>query len=299
MTSPLAGAIDRFLDYLRVERRYAATTITAYRRALATLQAYADAHAIDRWQAVTSGHVQALVAQAHRRGLEPASLAALLSACRSFFRYLAREGEVVVNPAVGVRAPKLKRKLPQVLDVDEAASLVDLKASDRDAPRDHALLELLYSSGLRVAEVVSLRWHDLDTSEGLVTVVGKGSKTRIVPVGGKALAALATLREQESVSADEPIFQGRGGRALSTNAVRERVKRRAREQGVWKRVYPHLLRHSCASHLLESSSDLRAVQEMLGHADIGTTQIYTHLDFQHLAKVYDAAHPRARRKRAG
>ncbi|MEO8459786.1 MAG: tyrosine recombinase XerC [Dokdonella sp.] len=296
MATSLREAVDRFLSYLHVERRYSPATLKGYARALTQLQAHAEAASLSHWHDVTTAQLQALVAQEHRRGLGPASLAALLSACRSFFRFLARDGEVSLNPAVGVRTPKLRRKLPNVLDVDEASSLVDLRATDRDAPRDHALLELLYSSGLRVAEIVSLRWSDLDSGEGLLTVVGKGSKTRIVPVGSKALAALATLRDQQSPAGDDAIFVGRQGRSMSTNAVRERVKRRAREQGVWKRVYPHLLRHSCASHMLESSGDLRAVQELLGHADIGTTQIYTHLDFQHLAKVYDAAHPRARRK---
>ncbi|MEO7756367.1 MAG: tyrosine-type recombinase/integrase, partial [Dokdonella sp.] len=150
---------------------------------------------------------------------------------------------------------------------------------------------------LRVAELCGVRWRDLDAGDGMLRVTGKGSKTRIVPVGAKALAALATLREQDGCGDEDPLVRGARGRPLTPNGVRARLKKRANEQGVWKRVYPHLMRHSCASHLLESSGDLRAVQELLGHADIGTTQIYTHLDFQHLAKVYDAAHPRARRKR--
>ncbi|MDE1961995.1 MAG: tyrosine-type recombinase/integrase, partial [Xanthomonadaceae bacterium] len=175
--------------------------------------------------------------------------------------------------------------------------LLDFPANDPESVRDQALFELLYSSGLRVSELTSVRWGDLDMAEGLIRVTGKGRKTRIVPVGSKAIAALLTLREQDHPGADDPLVRGRLGKPLTPGAVRARLKRRAKDQGVWKRVYPHLLRHSCASHVLESSGDLRAVQELLGHADIGTTQIYTHLDFQHLARVYDAAHPRARRKK--
>jgi len=183
-----------------------------------------------------------------------------------------------------------------VLDVDEATALVEITAGDPLALRDRAMLELLYSSGLRVSELCGTRWRDLDTEQGLLRVTGKGNKTRIVPVGRMGLEALAVLRDSQSASADAPILPGRGDQPLTPGAVRAAIKRRARSQGIWRRVYPHLMRHSCASHLLESSGNLRAVQELLGHADIGTTQIYTHLDFQHLAKVYDAAHPRAKRK---
>lgn len=290
----LASWVDRYLAYLRDERRYAASTIDHYARALATLLGHAEALGLARWADLRGDSLQDLLVREHRRDLAPASLAALLSAWRSFFRWLARESEVTVNPAIGLRAPKNRRKLPQVLDADEMTALVEIPADTPEAIRDRALLELLYSSGLRVSEVVSVRWIDLD-AEGQLRVTGKGAKTRIVPVGSKAMQALAALRELESPTPMLPIFQGRGGKPMSTNTVRSRLKLRASEQGIWKRVYPHLLRHSCASHLLESSGDLRAVQELLGHADIGTTQIYTHLDFQHLAKVYDAAHPRSRR----
>jgi len=222
----------------------------------------------------------------------------MLSACRSFYRYLAREGAAGVNPALGVRSPKAPRKLPQVLDTDEMAALLDFPPDDPEAIRDRALFELLYSSGLRVSELTDLRWRDLDLDEGLVRVTGKGRKTRIVPVGSKALMALRVLRDLEQVtSEDEPVFRGRNGAPIGAATVRTRMKAWAKVQGIERRVYPHLLRHSFASHLLESSGDLRAVQELLGHADIATTQIYTHLDFQHLARVYDAAHPRARRGR--
>jgi integrase/recombinase XerC len=296
MTSELAGDVARFLDYLKIERRYSPGTLRNYGHALETLTRFVESLSLAQWSELRSEQLQTLVANEHRRGLEAPSLRAMLSAYRSFFRFLAREGNIKNNPAAGVRTPKVRRKLPEVLDVDEAATLVEVAANDPLALRDHALLELLYSSGLRVSELCGVRWRDLDTGEGLVRVTGKGNKTRIVPVGRQALAALAALRDSQPASDDDPVLRGRGEHALTPGAVRAAIKRRARSQGVWKRVYPHLLRHSCASHLLESSGNLRAVQEMLGHADIGTTQIYTHLDFQHLAKVYDAAHPRAKRK---
>jgi integrase/recombinase XerC len=296
MADPLADAIAAFLDYLKDERRYAATTLHKYAQELESLHAYMRAQSLTRWRDLRGEQVQALIAAEHRRGLNPATLRAKLSVFRSFFKYLARRGEVGVNPAQGVRSPKVRRKLPQVLDADEVGALMGIEGDEPEAVRDRALLELLYSSGLRVSELTSVLWRDLDLEDGMVRVTGKGSKTRIVPVGSRALTALNALRELDSPQADDPLVRGRNGQPLSAAGVRTRLKRRAKEQGVWKRVYPHLLRHSCASHLLESSGDLRAVQELLGHADIGTTQIYTHLDFQHLAKVYDAAHPRAKRK---
>ena len=292
----LSTAIDRFVDYLRTERRYSPATIANYSRSLQRLVVHAESLNIKRWRDVHSDQIQNLIARSHRGGLSPGSLRDMLSAYRSFYRFLAREGIAATNPAIGVRSPKTPRKLPQVLDVDEVAALLDFPADDPEAVRDRALLELLYSSGLRVSELTSVRWRDLDLHEGLIRVTGKGSKTRIVPVGRRARDALEALRNQDQPGLDDPLVCGRLGKPLTPGGVRLRLKRRAKDQGVWKRVYPHLLRHSCASHVLESSGDLRAVQELLGHADIGTTQIYTHLDFQHLARVYDAAHPRARRK---
>ncbi|HEX5354354.1 MAG TPA: tyrosine recombinase XerC [Rhodanobacteraceae bacterium] len=297
MTSALAEDVTRFLEYLKVERRYSPGTLRNYAHQLETLTRFATSLSLSSWNELRGEQLQTLIADEHRRGLEPPSLRATLSAFRSFFRFLARDGGIRNNPAAGVRSPKVRRKLPEVLDVDEAAALVEVAAGDPLALRDRALLELLYSSGLRVSELCGARWRDLDDGQGLLRVTGKGNKTRIVPVGRMALEALAALRESQAAGVDEPVLRGRGGKPLTPGAVRAAIKRRARSQGVWKRVYPHLMRHSCASHLLESSGNLRAVQELLGHADIGTTQIYTHLDFQHLAKVYDAAHPRARRKR--
>ncbi|WP_306581069.1 tyrosine recombinase XerC [Dokdonella sp.] len=299
MAAPLQQAVDGYLQKLRVERGCAAGTLANYARALARLHERAQQLALADWSQVRGEQLQALLADLHRHDLAAGTLRHTASAWRGFFRYLAGEGVVAVNPALGLRTPKLRRKLPEVLDADEMGQLVEVPGDDAEAVRDRALLELLYSSGLRVSELCDVRWRDLDAQEGTLRVTGKGSKTRIVPVGAKALAALAALRGQDRCGPDDPLVRGVRGRPLSPNGVRARLKRRAQQQGVWKRVYPHLLRHSCASHLLESSGDLRAVQELLGHADIATTQVYTHLDFQHLAKVYDGAHPRAHRKRGG
>ena len=291
-----AGTVEGFLEHLRVERNVSAHTRDAYRRDLMALSAWADAQA-RALPDLRGDEIRAFVASEHRRGLSPKSLQRRLSACRSFYLWLLKRGRIDANPADAIRAPKAARKLPQVLDVDEAVQLVEVAT---DAPlglRDRALLELFYSSGLRLSEVCALKWADLDFAQGLVTVLGKGSKQRIVPVGSHARNALAALREEAAGQPGDFVFPGRGGAQISSRAVQLRMKKLAAQRGVYKRVHPHLLRHSFASHMLESSGDLRGVQELLGHADIATTQIYTHLDFQHLAKVYDAAHPRAKRKR--
>ena len=291
-----AGPVEAFLEHLRVERNVSAHTRDAYQRDLAALCAWAAMRSRGVLE-LRNDEIRAFVASEHRRGLSPKSLQRRLSACRSFYLWLLKRGRIDANPADAIRAPKAARKLPQVLDVDEAVQLVEVAT---DAPlglRDRALLELFYSSGLRLSEVCALKWADLDFAQGLVTVLGKGSKQRIVPVGSHARNALAALREEAAGQPGDFVFPGRGGAQISSRAVQLRVKKLAAQRGVYKRVHPHLLRHSFASHMLESSGDLRGVQELLGHADIATTQIYTHLDFQHLAKVYDAAHPRAKRKR--
>ena len=291
-----AGPVEAFLEHLRVERNVSAHTRDAYQRDLAALCAWAAMRSRGVLE-LRNDEIRAFVASEHRRGLSPKSLQRRLSACRSFYLWLLKRGRIDANPADAIRGPKTARKLPQVLDVDEAVQLVEVAT---DAPlglRDRALLELFYSSGLRLSEVCALKWADLDFAQGLVTVLGKGSKQRIVPVGSHARNALAALREEAAGQPGDFVFPGRGGAQISSRAVQLRMKKLAAQRGVYKRIHPHLLRHSFASHLLESSGDLRAVQELLGHADISTTQIYTHLDFQHLAKVYDAAHPRAKRKR--
>jgi integrase/recombinase XerC len=290
------SANEDFLSHLHVERRMSAHTLDAYRRDLDALAQWAHAQNIDDVAQVHIEQLRAFIAAEHRRGLSPKSLQRRLSACRSFYQWLLKHGRIAASPAAGLRAPKAPRKLPQVLDVDEAVQLVELPT---DAPlglRDRAILELFYSSGLRLSELCALRWRDLEIAEGLVTVLGKGSKQRTVPVGSHACSALDAWRKESQGTRDAPIFPGRGGGPITSRAVQIRLGKLAQRQGLFKRVHPHLLRHSFASHMLESSGDLRGVQELLGHADIATTQIYTHLDYQHLAKVYDGAHPRAKRK---
>ncbi|HEV2621524.1 MAG TPA: tyrosine recombinase XerC [Frateuria sp.] len=288
--------VEAWLGRLVGERQASAHTVAAYRRDLDKLLGWMDAQAVGDFAALTPARLRAFVAAEHRAGLSPKSLQRLLSSCRSLFRQLTREGLLAHDPAAGVRGPKVHRKLPQVLDVDEAGALVGHAGEGALALRDRAMLELFYSSGLRLSELCGLRWGDLQLDEGEVRVLGKGAKTRIVPVGSHAVAALRALSQAEGAAPAAPVFRGRAGAPISPRTVQARLKALALAQGLPKRVHPHLLRHTFASHMLESSGDLRAVQELLGHADIATTQIYTHLDFQHLAKVYDAAHPRARRK---
>ena len=295
--SSLESCIAQYLNYLSIERQASKHTISNYTRDLQAWQDYCQSHNLSEPNAVLFTHVQQFMAQEHRRGLAAKSVQRRLSAVRSLFTYLTRHGITKDNPSKGLRPPKAPRKLPQVLDVDEVVQLVELPTDGTLGLRDRALLELLYSSGLRVSEICSLTWRNLDLDDCLVTVLGKGSKARIVPVGSHAVNALKDWRQQSAPTLSAPVFPGRGGAFISSRAIQLRLRHLAQQQGIWKRVYPHLLRHSFASHMLESSSDLRSVQELLGHADIATTQIYTHLDFQRLATVYDAAHPRAKRKK--
>jgi integrase/recombinase XerC len=293
--------IDAFLRHIAVVRRMSAHTVAAYGRDLQRLAGFMREQGLSGWPALTPEHLRGLVAREHRRGLGGRSLARWLAAVRSFCRWLLRDGRIEGNPAAGLRAPKVARKLPAVLDVDATGAFLDGIAGHEDDPRmaarDRALFELAYSSGLRVSELVSVRWSDFSPDRSELRVSGKGNKTRIVPVGR---AARAALEDWHSFSPGEGwVFPGRDGGHLTPRAVQIRIKLLGRRQGIAQRLHPHLLRHSCASHVLESSQDLRSVQELLGHADIATTQIYTHLDFQHLARVYDAAHPRARRRREG
>ena len=300
MSADLQTWIDRFLHHLQTERRLSENTCKHYRRDLAELHIFCRKADVRDWQQLDTHRVRQFAASAHRRGLSGRSIQRRLSAIRSFYNYLLREQHVASNPAHDVRAPKSERRLPDTLNVDDIARLMGGSAQDGLALRDLAMLELMYSSGLRLAELVSLNLDDIDLAERMVRVTGKGNKTRVVPVGAKALAALEAwfkLRPAQVEEGAAAVFTSRQGRRLGQRAVQQRVKRWARQQGVPGDVHPHTLRHSFASHLLESSGDLRAVQELLGHADISTTQIYTHLDFQHLAKVYDAAHPRARKSK--
>ena len=287
-------AVEAFLRHFSAERAPSVHTLAAYRRDLEKLLRFMEAEGMASFDALSPDRLRGMIAREHRGGLQPNSIQRLLSACRTLFRYLTREGHLAHDPAAAVRGPKVRRKLPQVLDADEAKELVETNLGGTLAPRDSAMMELFYSSGLRLSELTGLRWGDLDLEDGQVRVLGKGSKTRILPVGRFAIAALKALAALGGAGPEQPVFKGRGGAPISARAVQMRLAKLS--SGQTKRVHPHMLRHTFASHMLESSGDLRSVQELLGHADIATTQIYTHLDFQHLAKVYDAAHPRAKRK---
>ena len=291
--------IAAFLDHLKNERRLSPHTVAAYRRDLSSFARFLVAERVTRWTAVDSFVIRRFAAENHRQGISPRSIARRLSALRTLFAYLMREGLARGNPALGISAPKGSRRLPVTLDADQMARLLNLSSNDLLAVRDVAILELFYSSGLRLAELVSLDVNDLDLDDATVRVTGKGSKARIVPVGRyarQAVSAWLARRSELAVHGETAMFVGRRGERLKARAVQARVKHWAVVQGTPVGVHPHLLRHSFASHLLESSGDLRGVQELLGHANISTTQIYTHLDFQHLAHIYDQAHPRARRK---
>lgn len=290
--------LDNFLKQLEVGRCLSPHTINNYRRDLKRLSHYCDSQDVTHWDDVDFNLARRYAAEAHRCGASGVSIRRYLSAARSFYRYLIRKTSVQNNPFEGVSAPKTPRRLPKVLSAEQVHALVSIGAeNDVLAVRDCAVIELFYSSGLRLAELVSLNIDDIDFTDGLVEITGKGAKTRLVPVGTKALAAVETwlVQRREWVDTGRALFVSRQGRRLGARAIQLRLAHWARRQLSATPVHPHMLRHSFASHLLESSADLRAVQEMLGHADISTTQIYTHVDFQHLARVYDDAHPRAHR----
>ena len=290
---------ERFLEHLHLERRLSPHTVSSYRRDLTCLSEFCDDNKFNCWQELKPQNMRHFAASAHHKGLSPRSIQRRLSGVRSFMNYLIREGLLTQNPGAGISAPKAPRQLPNTLDVDQMARLLDIKGDDPITIRDRAIMELLYSSGLRLAELVSLDPADIDLAEATVRVTGKGNKARIVPVGRMAKAAVQTwlgVRAELAPAGEPALFVGIRGKRISPRTVQQRVRYWAIQAGLSQRVYPHLFRHSFATHVLESSSDLRGVQEMLGHADISTTQIYTHLDFQHLAQIYDKAHPRARRQ---
>jgi integrase/recombinase XerC len=290
--------IDAYLAHLSKERRLSPHTSSNYSRDLRALADYAERGKLD-WKNFDSQHVRMFAARSHAGGLQPRSVQRRLSAVRGFFNYLVRERVVPNNPAVDVRAPKAAKRLPGTLDVDTLNQLLDIPDEGPLAARDRAIMELFYSSGLRLDELVRLDLRDLDLTDRTVRVMGKGSKTRILPVGRKAIEALRLwFRDRSAVAGptETAVFVAKNGTRLQHRAVQRRIAYWARRKGLPARVYPHLFRHSFATHLLESSKDLRGVQELLGHADISTTQIYTHLDFAHLARTYDASHPRAKRK---
>lgn len=292
-----------FLSHLATAKRLSVNTCRAYRRDLDAFHAFCKETSIKDWVQLKAGVVRQYVGLLHRRGYGGHSIQRNLSALRSFCDFLIKEGVLQQNPAKGVSAPRAARRLPKVLDVDRVSALLD---GDVDNPleiRDQAMFELMYSSGLRVSELAGLDRHDLDLREGMVSVTGKGAKQRLVPVGNRAIAAIERWlhpRGEWLAEAETALFiSQRTGQRLSVRSMQQRLHRLARIRGLDTRLNPHMLRHSFATHMLESSSDLRAVQELLGHADISTTQVYTHLDYQHLARIYDAAHPRAKRGRSG
>jgi integrase/recombinase XerC len=300
MESAERGWIDRFLSHLAHERRMSGHTIAAYRHDLLALAEFAARRRLTAWTGFDNSTVRAFAAAQHGAALSPRSIQRRLSAARTFFGFLMREGRCARNPALDVRAPKTKKRLPDTLDADQMGRLLAFRVDDSLSARDKAIMELFYSSGLRLAELTDLCVTAVDLADRTVRVLGKGNKTRIVPVGRQAVDALkAWLKERAGLVKPgmETLFVGRSGRPLSVRAVQLRVGAWGRRQGIGVHVHPHMFRHSFATHLLESSGNLRGVQELLGHADIGTTQIYTHLNFQHLATVYENAHPRARRSR--
>jgi len=291
--------IDSFIRHLQYERRLSPLTCKHYRRDLLALHAWCDKYGVQGWGDLDSEHVRSFAAAAFRGGLAPRSIQRQLSAVRSFYRYLLRERHVKKNPAKAVSAPKAGKRLPDNLDADRMARLLDFEGEGPLAVRDRAMLELLYSSGLRLAELTDLDVRDLDIADRTVRVTGKGNKDRILPVGKAALKALSAwlaIRGTLARGGETAMFLSQRGGRLSPRSVQARVDYWAKRQGIATRVYPHLFRHSFATHLLESSHDLRGVQELLGHANISTTQVYTHLDFQHLAQIYDRTHPRAKLK---
>ena len=293
--------IDRFLSHLAHERRVSGHTIAAYGHDLHALAEFSGARRPRTWSKLGVSHMRAFAAAQHGAGMNPRSIQRRLSAARTFYEFLMREGHCARNPAQGVSAPKTKKRLPATLDADQMGRLLAFRVDGTLSARDKAIMELFYSSGLRLTELVSLEVTAVDLKDRTVRVLGKGSKTRIVPIGRQAIAALKQWLQARAAlvkNGADALFVGKSGRRLSVRAVQLRVGAWGRRQGIGVHVHPHMFRHSFATHLLESSGDLRGVQELLGHADIGTTQIYTHLDFQHLATVYEAAHPRARRRSA-
>ena len=293
--------IQSFLSYLESVKQYSPNTLKGYDRDLKKMSAYLSGLAIEDWKLVKEHDLRTFVNLERRRGLSPRSIQRLLSSCRTFFEYLLTENKIKLSPAQNITSPKLPQLLPKAMDADLVQRLLDFKPKGIIEVRDKALAELLYSSGLRLSEICLLNIYDLDIQERTCRVTGKGNKTRIVPVGKKAIQAIRDWMIYRSelkvkkMSSSEAIFLNNKGNRISGRSIQLRLEKLCIKRGL-PGINPHVLRHSFASHVLESSGDLRAVQEMLGHADIGTTQIYTKLDFQHLSKVYDKAHPRAKKE---
>ena len=293
------GESERIEEFIGTLHHLSDHTRCSYRRDLDFLKRYCEEREIPAWQALDGRQIQGFIAQRHRRGISGRSLQRNLSAVRAFYGFLMNCGAVNYNPAQGITPPKTPKRLPQTLDVDQAVQLVEIDDKDPLAIRDKAVFELLYSSGLRLSELTGLDVGSIDLADAVVTVLGKGRKTRKVPVGRHAVASLRTwLKQRTGIAAEDEtaLFVSRRGNRISARNIQQRLRYWALKQGLMTHVHPHMLRHSFATHILESSGDLRAVQELLGHADISTTQVYTHLDFQHLARVYDQSHPRAKKR---
>jgi integrase/recombinase XerC len=291
--------VDAFIRHLADEKRHSPRTCDSYQRDLLALLYWLEQNNTDEWPVLTHHHLRRYVAHLSSRKLSGRSIARHLSAIRRFYRYLLREGVAKDNPALDIRAPRSPKRLPRVADVDQIGALLDPEPDDPLEIRDLAMFELMYSSGLRLSELAGLDLHALDRRGGEVRVWGKGGKERLLPVGRAALKAVDVWLQVRPTLAGEgqpALFVSRRGDRLSHRSIQQRLRRWGLKRGADQKLHPHMLRHSFASHLLESSGDLRAVQELLGHADIATTQVYTHLDFQHLARVYDQSHPRARRR---
>ena len=289
----------KFLQFLETEKRYSKHTVKNYSKDIDDLENFCSAKKINAWDQIKPHHVRAYASQIFIDGLGARSIQRKLSAIRSFMNYLVRENLLRTNPADGVKTPKAAKKLPGVLDVDQINQLLNIKSTEPICLRDKAIMELLYSSGLRLAELVALNPIDLNIQDKSLTVIGKGNKKRMLPIGSKAINAIKAwikVRSQIAAPDEEALFVGNRGNRLSRRSIQSRINHWAKKNGLAQDVYPHLLRHSFATHLLEASGDLRAVQELLGHKDISTTQVYTHLDFQHLAETYDKAHPRSGKK---
>ena len=290
---------ENFLHHLETEKRFSANTVASYRRDLESLEKYCLDQKITVWRNLKTHHLRTYTAKIFSRGLGPRSIQRRLSGIRSFMNYLLREGLIKSNPASGIKTPKAPKRLPNVLDVDQINQLLNIRETSPTSLRDKAILELLYSSGLRLSELVNLNPIDLNLKDKSLMVMGKGGKTRLVPIGQKAIEAVnqwLDVRSKLAKTDEEALFVGTKGVRLGQRAIQARISHWGKKNGIQQGVYPHLLRHSFATHLLEASGDLRAVQELLGHKDISSTQIYTHLDFQHLAETYDKAHPRSGKK---
>ena len=299
MTPQATAWLARFERHLASERLLSAHTVAAYRHDLQCLQRWCERSGLTQWDALDHQHIRSFAARSHAQGLSGRSVQRRLAAVRTFFGFLLREGALRHNPGLDVRAPKATRRLPATLDVDQMARLLSLRPHSVLETRDLALMELLYSSGLRLAELTTLTLAQLDLPDAQVRVLGKGRKERVIPVGSvavRALTAWLAVRTGLAPPDQQAVFVSRRGEPLGARAVQLRVAAQARAMGLPMHLHPHMFRHAFATHLLESSRDLRAVQELLGHESISTTQIYTHLDFQHLARTYEDAHPRAKRR---